>query len=349
VGPNGTIYIGSWDQKIYAYSQAGVLKWSINPHPTGRKGFMRTSPIIDKNGHIFVYYDRDLSVADSAPHLYKLQDNGSSVTKLSFDWTPSFGGANARAIATPAIGTDNRIYVATFFENATDKRGHLYAVSTSTASEAWAFPGSGESCVGPIMANPVIAQDGTIYISTQKGVTPWYTVNPHVFALNPVASLTSTERVRWHWPVDGVSYSSVHGQVPTSIGAIDSAPAIGADGTVYIPVDSPTPLLAAVSSEGEFRWPTLTRSPTPSSQRITLPSSVRMERSILSTLIRFRPRWARLPYQKFTLSTHQMALCFQKPKCPATFMNSITTVTSLIRAWPWTHTAGLLSSPATRP
>ena len=49
IGADGTIYVGSWDGKLYAISPYGTLKWS---YTTG--GSVRSAPALGADGTVYV-------------------------------------------------------------------------------------------------------------------------------------------------------------------------------------------------------------------------------------------------------------------------------------------------------
>lgn len=88
LGPDGTIYIGSWDNTLYAINPSGTVKWTYTPptpsqgqSPTRRRGPLRTTPIVAPGGVIYAFFDKHPSdLGTPSPHLVKLVDAGTSAT-----------------------------------------------------------------------------------------------------------------------------------------------------------------------------------------------------------------------------------------------------------------------------
>jgi outer membrane protein assembly factor BamB len=95
IGPDGTIYVGSYDGYIYAledHGDKGVLKWR---YQTG--GWVDSSPALDGNGVVYVG-SRD-------HYLYALNPDGTLRWKYLTD---------GEIESSPAIDADGRLYVGTF-------------------------------------------------------------------------------------------------------------------------------------------------------------------------------------------------------------------------------------------
>ena len=91
IGADGTIYVGSWDTKLYAINPNGTLKWS---YTTGER--IDSSPAIGADGTIYVgSWDQNL---------YAINPNGT--LKWSYDT-----GIAVLKKSSPAIGADGTIYV----------------------------------------------------------------------------------------------------------------------------------------------------------------------------------------------------------------------------------------------
>jgi outer membrane protein assembly factor BamB len=171
--------------------------------------------------------------------LYALTDLGASVTP-KWAFAPSIGDKS-----TPAIGADNTIYVGSI-------SGHFYAVYDNISlllngTQKWIYPASGT--IGAVNSSPTIGSDGTIYFGsddhnlyalTSSGTQKWapFTTSGAVesspaisadgstvyFGSNDghlYAVYTANGTQKWVYPASG------------AIGAVNSSPAIGADGTIY--------------------------------------------------------------------------------------------------------------------
>ena len=131
IGNDGTIYVGSWDQNLYAINPNGSKKWAFK---TG-DGMERAA--IGSDGTIYVgSWDKNL---------YAINPDGSK--KWAFktgNWVSS----------PPAIGSDGTIYVGS-------KDKNLYAISPDGLKK-WAFK-TGDR----VVSSPAIGNDGTIYVGSR--------------------------------------------------------------------------------------------------------------------------------------------------------------------------------------
>jgi outer membrane protein assembly factor BamB len=117
IGSDGTVYVGSWDNKLYAINgKSGVKLWEFE---TGNAVW--SSPAIGSDGTVYVgSYDKKL---------YAL--NGKSGVKL-WEFVTGHGVSSS-----PAIGSDGTVYVGSF-----DKK--LYAIKTESlglAKSPWPMRG----------------------------------------------------------------------------------------------------------------------------------------------------------------------------------------------------------------
>ena len=144
VGSDGTVYVGSNDEKFYAINPDGTIKWS---HTAG--GYFDTSSAaIGADGTIYAGCEDG--------NLYAF--NPDSTLKWTYS-VPMTSGLSS----SPAVAADGTVYF-----HADD--GNLYAVSSAGALK-WTFAAAGVS-----YAAPTIAPDGTVYVGTDGGL--FYAVTP---------------------------------------------------------------------------------------------------------------------------------------------------------------------------
>jgi outer membrane protein assembly factor BamB len=193
IDSDGTIYVGSMDNKLYAINPDGTEKWSFT---TGDGVY--SSPAIGSEGTIYVG-SRD-------KRLYAINPNGSE--KWNFEtghWIWS----------SPTIGSDGTIYVGSYDDK-------LYAINPN-GTEKWSFKtGFG------IWSSPTIGSDRTIYLGSYDN---------KLYAINP----DGTEK--WSFTTGDGVYSS---------------PAIGMDGTIYFGSDDHK--LYAINPDGSEKWNFMTGS-----------------------------------------------------------------------------------------
>lgn len=141
IGMNGTVYLGSDNDTLYAFSAEGDRLWVF---PTGDK--IESSPAIGFDGTIYVGSN------DSC--LYAIRPDG------SLKWQFKTGGP---VKSSPAIDLFNNIYFGSLDT-------YLYAVD-SGGTQQWYYPTG-----GPIDASPAVGSDGTIYVGSWDGYL--YAVGP---------------------------------------------------------------------------------------------------------------------------------------------------------------------------
>jgi len=187
IGSDGTIYVGSDDNYLYAINPDGSKKWNFKTRDD-----VTSSPAIGSDGTIYVGSWDD--------NLYAIKPDGSK------KWAFKTGG---RVYSSPAIGSDGTIYVGSYDNN-------LYAINPN-GSKKWAFK-TGDN----VYSSPAIGNDGTIYVGS------W---DKNLYAINPDGSK------KWAFKTGNW---------------VSSSPAIGSDGTIY--VGSRDNNLYAINPEGYKKW-----------------------------------------------------------------------------------------------
>ncbi|WP_019639227.1 PQQ-binding-like beta-propeller repeat protein [Paenibacillus fonticola] len=242
IGADGTLYVGSYDGKLYALnSKTGKLKWAFET-----AWAIASSPAIGADGTIYI--------GSGDGKLYALDPNAPNDDERE-KW--SFATGN-RIYSSPAIGQDGTIYISSY-------DGKLYALDPDADDdkrELWSYEIGGQ-----LDSSPAVGADGTIYVGSGDGI---------FYALDPGAE-DDTQRLKWSfepetaedclWMMDGPCsfYSSpaigangdviyvgsddgyVYALDPNADddedrlkwsyetwGSISSSPAIGKDGTVYV-------------------------------------------------------------------------------------------------------------------
>ncbi len=187
IGADGTIYVGSMDYKLYAINPDSSQKWAFT---TGNE--VNSNPAIGSDGTIYVgSFDHNL---------YGINPDGTE------KWR--FGTGIVRS--SPAIGSDGTIYVGSYDYN-------LYAINPD-GTEKWNFPTSDKLS----SSSPAIGSDGTIYVGSDDN--KFYAINPD-----------GTEK--WNFPTGDI---------------VRGSPAIGSDGTIYVGSDDGC--LYAINQDGTEKW-----------------------------------------------------------------------------------------------
>lgn len=236
VTPEGIVYIGSLDEKLYSLTANGSLRWA---HDTGGQIF--SSPVVDAAGRVYVGSrsgdvvavnangtlawtfpttgevfaspaldtDGSLYVGSTDGGLYAINSaNGTS------KWTPFTVGSEF--VSSPAIAPNGTVYAGSLNDI-------LYAVNGDTGRPIWTYNTGGD-----IVSSPAIGADGTVYVATIDGF---------LHAVNP-----ANGQARWNQPYNAQD-------------SIASSPAIGQDGLIYFGVLDGT--MHALEDSGEMpipRW-----------------------------------------------------------------------------------------------
>jgi len=229
IGSDGTVYVGSSDSKLYAFTPQGDWYWEYGTglavksspavgsdgkiyfgsddtylhilHPEGVRyreyktdGYISSSPALGSDGTIYVGCGDD--------NLWALTSEG------KFKWKYITGGDVA---SSPAIGEDGTIYVGS-------DDSCLYAINPDRTLK-WSYKTGAK-----VQSSPAIGSDGTVYFGSQDG---------YVYALDPADG-----NPKWSHKTGG---------------KVNSSPAIGEDGTIYIGSDDDS-LYALNPNDGNVKW-----------------------------------------------------------------------------------------------
>ncbi|THB75352.1 MAG: hypothetical protein D3926_20440 [Desulfobacteraceae bacterium] len=187
IAPDGTIYCGNHDSNLYAINPNGSLKWSYTAG-----GWVSSSPVIGSDGTIYVGSDDT--------YFYAITSSGTR------KWRYQTGD---EVNSSPALGEDGTIY---FGSDDT----YIYALNANGTLK-WRY-----KTLDEVWGSPVVGQDGTIFCGSEDG---------YLYALNPDGSL------KWKYLTGG---------------EIDYRPAIGLDGTIYVGSDDN--FLYALNPNGTRKW-----------------------------------------------------------------------------------------------
>ena len=202
--PAGSIIMGA------DYYGNGYIK-RIQADDSGSVGFKATngvvdsSPVIDSSG--VVYFGTNNG------YFYAI-DYTAIVTSGSFKAGYPYATSPLAEIKGNAVLSPDESTVCFVTKNP----GYLYALNTSTGSLKWKF-----SLNGVTESSPRVADDGTIYVGSDKGL---YAINDNGISAS----------MKWSYPT----------------GNVGSRPAVGPDGTVYVGSDDDK--LHAVNPDGTGKW-----------------------------------------------------------------------------------------------
>jgi outer membrane protein assembly factor BamB len=229
IGPDGTIYFGTRDGRLFAIAADGKKKWVFKVRsstsrtpavdPQVSESRPRRDPFLNE-----IYFppaigaDGTIYFGDYNGRVYALTPDGKVKWSLTLDAAPS---------NSLTIGADGTIFVPVV--------AGLYALSDdgNSASVKWQFQAGGEFQLASW--SPAIASDGTIYLASTG-----------LYALNP----DGTEK--WEFSMGGAE--------------VGGSPAVGPDGTIY--VGSNDTNLYAINPDGSEKWTFATATATESAPAI---------------------------------------------------------------------------------
>ena len=247
IGADGTIYIGSRDDNLYALnSENGSEKWiyqtsvlagsspaigadgtvyiggedlyALNPEDGSLNWGYQTSsttyssPAISSDGTVYV--------ASGDSYLYAIAPPTDGSQSGVLLWSYHVGGEIY--YSSSAIGADGTIYIG-------GRNSYLYAIAppdddSQSGVLQWRY-----QTYDDIDSSPAIGSDGTVYVGSNDG---------YLYAITPPGDDSQSGILRWRYETGD---------------DIDSSPTIGADGTVYIGSHDGY-LYALNPSDGSLQW-----------------------------------------------------------------------------------------------
>jgi len=234
IGSDGTIYVGSNDDYLYALNPDGTLKWKFKTD-----GWIRSSPAIGSDGTIYVGSNDD--------YLYALNPDG------TLKW--KFKTIKEIDITSPLISSDGTLYVGS-------SDGYLYALNPDGTLK-WKFKTDGW-----IRYSPAISQNGTIYV-VSDGNFYIYAINPDgtlkwklrmtLINTHPVigsgetiylsGNFVTEERKNHLYAIHSSEYFEIKFESYDIIGYL----AIDSKNNIYIGTVLPSGIYA-IDSEGTLKW-----------------------------------------------------------------------------------------------
>jgi outer membrane protein assembly factor BamB len=229
------VYVGSEDNQFYAFDSSGGLKWSYTHPGGGVEDRWESSPVIDYAGAIYIQARSSLVVFDSCGAL---------------SWSFGTGAASTAHSSSPAIGTDGRIFWGS------GDLDRLYVVDSDCALE-WSYR-MGDT----VESSPAIGSDGKVLIGSydnnlyayaSMGALTWSYLT--VEDVNSSPAVDTSERV-YVGSRDNRFYAFTStGALSWSYEAgmdVDSSPAIDVTGMVY--VGAQDNILYSFNSNGGLSW-----------------------------------------------------------------------------------------------
>jgi len=279
IGQDGTIYVGSGDNKVYAINPDGTKKWEF---ATGGK--VTSSPAVE-------YYSKAITiyVGSADGNVYAINSDGTQKWKFE---------AGASVSSSPAISYLGIVYVGA-------EDGKVYAISSSDGTGErgeWPFVTGGK-----ITSSPVIDSEGTLYVGSHDhklyaiyatGKLKWEVETNGIISASPALYEEGATKTVYVGSEDGKIYAvnmddgasnalNIGSAIASSAavdnatlyvgannnrlyalsrtegtqiwvfvyagGPIRSSPAIGSDGTLYVGSDDYS-LYAITSATGAPKW-----------------------------------------------------------------------------------------------
>lgn len=146
-GADGTIYAASRNHTLYAFSNAGAIKWEVETSTA-----IRGTPVVGTDGTVFVVNDNG--------DMYAVNNTNGTIR-----WQVNLA-AGARDEGGMAIGEDGTLYVGTGGND--DK---LRAISPTDGHTLWSYQAGAD-----VLAAPVVGAGGVIYVGARDG--KFYAINP---------------------------------------------------------------------------------------------------------------------------------------------------------------------------
>lgn len=247
IASDGTIYVASADDNLYALNPDGTLKWSF---PTG--GSVTSSPAIATDGTVYV--------GSEDGTIYAINPDGTS------KWSYATGGP---VESSPAIAADGTIYVG----SDDDK---LYALNAD-GSLKWSYTTGNKIQSSPAVAPDgivyVVSTDGTLYAFNPDGTVKWS--DAYFYALDassPAIAADGTIYVGENYSIYAINPDgSIRWQFNQGY-AFDASPAVAESGTVYVGSDGGT--IYAINPDGTTKWSYVTGGPISSSPAVAADGTI---------------------------------------------------------------------------
>jgi outer membrane protein assembly factor BamB len=236
IGPQGTIYVGSDDGKVYALNPDGASVGGSWPFVTG--GAILSSPAIG--------FDSTIYVGSSDKKIYAINPDGSK------KWQFETGDIVS---STPAISSTGIIYV-----GSNDKK--LYAIKSDGTSESgeWPFQAGGAISSSPVIGSTGViyvgSEDGKVYAIKSSGKEKWEFETGGKVSSSPGIGFTDIIYVGSEdgkvYALDPEEGTAVWANPFNTGAAVSSSPAIDDDETIF--VGSSNGNLYAINSDGTQKW-----------------------------------------------------------------------------------------------
>jgi len=212
IGQDGTIYIGSGDSCLYAFSSKGKLKWRFKT-----EGGISASPSIGADGTIYI--------SPWDVYTYAITPEG----KLKWKY-------EIYSVSSPAIGNDGTLYVAAL-------NGHLYAFTPEGELKWKSSLDTNLNMFPPVIGSGGVVYSGgsnKVYAHDSLGNLKWSFEVPDTCPTTPAPlAIESEGNICFCTNVGGFYVLTPQGKLKARLGPPHvltnegASPVIDTDGTIY--------------------------------------------------------------------------------------------------------------------
>jgi len=258
IGADETVYVGADDQQLRSVQKNGVLNWAFSASAP-----IFAAPVVEvEDGTTVAIY-----VADRGGHVYKVDINGQPCGVSGSQCAP-FNFVVSAMLSIAADAGDDMLslddagaFPATgTLQASSQKVGYTKQPDTDTlmleSPLETSLPAGAPITlvVGPIRSSPALtanrlyfgSDDGNLYACDKDtGAVVWTTSTGDSIVSSPAVAINGSHTIVVVGSTDGKLYFIDDDNTPTPpttviqlSGPIESSPAIGADGTVYIGTDA---------------------------------------------------------------------------------------------------------------
>jgi outer membrane protein assembly factor BamB len=232
LGPDGTFYVANFPGVLFALrdspSASDQLQVVWRFHPPMASSFHATPALSADGSTLYLGFASGGFNAPGAATLYAVNTSNGQST-----WNADLGAT--RVMASPTVGPDGTVYVAT-------ADGHLFAVDQNGSVKWTAQTGPAIKSAVALGTDGTVYQpssDGKLYAVSPQGQVRWsFDFGEH---LGPTPLMTSTQQ--------GPGGA---GGGASGIGS-GASPTIGKDGTIFVGANNSN--LYAISPDGSMKWP----------------------------------------------------------------------------------------------
>ena len=249
VGMDGTIYVGSTDANLYAFSRAGTIRWTV-----------QTSDVVCKNGAPALSRDGNTVYAGSDDGYLYATDAASG--KLLWKFNPGLGAIRGSLVVGAVTGS---IYFRTHPGSDTDQPNAGSVLPNGTLG-SFVYTGFTLGIFGSVAVAP---DETRVYLTVYDAVDTW---GPYIYQLRALAANHTDGTLAFP---DVTMFDAV-----PSVDMKPSGPVVDNNGTIYFGAGSFSHLYAVSHKTGEILWTastgefqsTMTKMPVLANNTIVVPT-----------------------------------------------------------------------------